>query len=388
MNKKKSIILIMFIILSLLCINVYATISGDISLTPSDLTELSAGESFTVTLSLSELSGTTGIDSISGYINIDEDVLEDLTISSIVTNSDGQVEVNDENILDVYDASSVSSSSYDYGIVLNTSPASGKGDYRLVIDLEEAISSGTDLVTITYQVKSDVSSGTYEDVITYSSFVIYEGTSNKYTVDDKSIDITVADSSSDTDSSSSDDTVTLEGISLNITETTLTVDSSDITLVVSADPTNADLPTIVWSLSDDDVVELRDNGDGSATISPISSGSVTVTATTEDGSYSATCVITVTSSSSSSSSSDDDDSNTTSNEADDNSSNSTSDNETNSTNDVSDNTSDSEDNTTDNTTASGTLPYTGFRLIVLPIIALMALIIVFYKKYKQYKEIK
>ena len=383
MNKKKSIILIMFMILSLLCVNVYATISGDISLTPSDLTELSAGESFTVTLSLSELSGTTGIDSISGYINIDEDVLEDLTISSIVTNSDGQVEVNDENILDVYDASSVSSSSYDYGIVLNTSPASGKGDYRLVIDLEEAISSGTDLVTITYQVKSDVSSGTYEDVITYSSFVIYEGTSNKYTVDDKSIDITVADSSSDSDSSSSDDTVALEGISLNITETTLTVDSSDITLVVSADPTNADLPTIVWSLSDDDVVELADNGDGSATISPISSGSVTITATTEDGSYSVSCVITVTSSSSSSSS-DDDDSNTTSNEVDDNSSNSTSDDETNSTNDVSDNTSDSEDNTT----ASGTLPYTGFRLIVLPIIALIALIIVFYKKYKQYKEIK
>ena len=382
MNKKKSIILIMFIILSLLCINVYATISGDISLTPSDLTELSAGESFTVTLSLSELSGTTGIDSISGYINIDEDVLEDLTISSIVTNSDGQVEVNDENILDVYDASSVSSSSYDYGIVLNTSPASGKGDYRLVIDLEEAISSGTDLVTITYQVKSDVSSGTYEDVITYSSFVIYEGTSNKYTVDDKSIDITVADSSSDSDSSSSDDTVALEGISLNITETTLTVDSSDITLVVSADPTNADLPTIVWSLSDDDVVELTDNGDGSATISPISSGSVTITATTEDGSYSATCEITVTSSSSSS----DDDSNTTSNEVDDNSSNSTSDDESN--NGSSNSTNDTSDNTVDDTTASGTLPYTGFKLILLPIITLAVAVLVFYKKYRKYKEIK
>ena len=379
MNKRKIAFLIMLMILSLLCVNVYATISGDISLTPSKTTELSAGESFTVTLSLSELSGTTGIDSISGYINIDENVLEDLTISSIVTNSDGYVEIDDNNLLTVYDASEVSSSSSDCGVVLNTSPTSGKGDYRLVIDLAEAISSGTDLITITFEVKSDATSGTYEDAITYSSFVIYEGTSNKYAMDDKSIDITVVDETS------SDDTVTLEGITLNITSTTLTLDSDDLTLTVSPTPTNADLPNIVWTVSDEDIVELVDNEDGTATISPVSEGTVTVTATTEDGSYSVSCKITVTSSDGS----DTDDTNNTANTTDNNTSNNTSNNSSNNTtNTVTNNTSNSTSNSTDNTTASGTLPYTGFKLILLPILTVILAGVVFYIKYNKYKEVK
>ena len=379
MNKRKIAFLIMLMILSLLCVNVYATISGDISLTPSKTTELSAGESFTVTLSLSELSGTTGIDSISGYINIDENVLEDLTISSIVTNSDGYVEIDDNNLLTVYDASEVSSSSSDCGVVLNTSPTSGKGDYRLVIDLAEAISSGTDLITITFEVKSDATSGTYEDAITYSSFVIYEGTSNKYAMDDKSIDITVVDETS------SDDTVTLEGITLNITSTTLTLDSDDLTLTVSPTPTNADLPNIVWTVSDENIVELVDNEDGTATISPLSEGTVTVTATTEDGSYSVSCEITVTSSDGS----DTDDTNNTANTTDNNTSNNTSNNSSNNTtNTVTNNTSNSTSNSTDNTTASGTLPYTGFKLILLPILTVILAGVVFYIKYNKYKEVK
>ena len=387
MNKRKITFLIMLMILSLLCVNVYATISGDISLTPSKTTELNAGESFTVTLSLSELSGTTGIDSISGYINIDENILEDLTISSIVTNSDGYVEINDNNILTVYDASEVSSSSSDYGIVLNTNPTSGKGDYRLVIDLAEAISSGTDLITITFEVKSDAVSGTYEDAITYSSFVIYEGTTNKYAMDDKSIDITVVDEDSD------DDTITLEGISLNLTSTTLTLDSSDLTLTVSPSPTNADLPTIVWTVSDEDIIELVDNGDGTATISPLSTGTVAVTATTEDGTYSVSCEITITSNSSS-----DDDSNNTTNDTSNNTTNNTSNNSTNNSTNNSSNTNSSSTSgttsssnsstSTDNTTASGTLPYTGFKLIMLPIMTLLIAGIVFYRKYNKYKDIK
>ena len=154
--KKIQVMLSSVIILMLLSTSVFAaTITGNINLTASD-TSVSAGDEFTVTLSLEDISTISGVDSINGYININEDVIEELTVDNIVTNENGEVEIDSRNVLPLYDALDSGASSSDEGVTFNTNPSSGNGDYRLVIDLANAITADTDLITITFKVRDDV----------------------------------------------------------------------------------------------------------------------------------------------------------------------------------------------------------------------------------------
>lgn len=189
--KKRQVVISVVIMLMLLCTSVYATISGNISLTSSAKDSISAGDEFTVTLSLNNIEGNSGVTSISGYINVNDDVFEKLTVDSIVTNSEGKVEINSNNVLDVYDSNDEEASSADTGITFNSNPVSGNGDYRLVIDLENALTSDTDLVTITFKVKDNVAEGNYEDAISYTLFKIYSGTTDKADVISQSLDVNV-----------------------------------------------------------------------------------------------------------------------------------------------------------------------------------------------------
>lgn len=189
--KKRQVVISVVIMLMLLCTSVYATISGNISLTSSAKDSISAGDEFTVTLSLNNIEGNSGVTSISGYINVNENIFEKLTVDSIVTNSEGKVEINSNNVLDVYDSNDEEASSADTGITFNSNPVSGNGDYRLVIDLENALTSDTDLVTITFKVKDNVAEGNYEDAISYTLFKIYSGTTDKADVISQSLDVNV-----------------------------------------------------------------------------------------------------------------------------------------------------------------------------------------------------
>lgn len=189
--KKRQVVISVVIMLMLLCTSVYATISGNISLTSSAKDSISAGDEFTVTLSLNNIEGNSGVTSISGYINVNDDVFEKLTVDSIVTNSEGKVEINSNNVLDVYDSNDEEASSADTGITFNSNPVSGNGDYRLVIDLENALTSDTDLVTITFKVKDNVAEGNYEDAISYTLFKIYSGTTDKADVISQSLDVNI-----------------------------------------------------------------------------------------------------------------------------------------------------------------------------------------------------
>lgn len=189
--KKRQVVISVVIMLMLLCTSVYATISGNISLTSSAKDSISAGDEFTVTLSLNNIEGNSGVTSISGYINVNDDVFEKLTVDSIVTNSEGKVEINLNNVLDVYDSNDEEASSTDTGITFNSNPVSGNGDYRLVIDLENALTSDTDLVTITFKVKDNVAEGNYEDAISYTLFKIYSGTTDKADVISQSLDVNI-----------------------------------------------------------------------------------------------------------------------------------------------------------------------------------------------------
>lgn len=189
--KKRQVVISVVIMLMLLCTSVYATISGNISLTSSAKDSISAGDEFTVTLSLNNIEGNSGVTSISGYINVNENIFEKLTVDSIVTNSEGKVEINSNNVLDVYDSNDEEASSADTGITFNSNPVSGNGDYRLVIDLENALTSDTDLVTITFKVKDNVAEGNYEDAISYTLFKIYSGTTDKADVISQSLDVNI-----------------------------------------------------------------------------------------------------------------------------------------------------------------------------------------------------
>lgn len=189
--KKIQVMLSSVIILMLLSTSVFAaTITGNINLTASD-NSVSAGDEFTVTLSLEDISTISGVDSINGYINIDENVIEELTVDNIVTNENGEVEIDSRNVLPLYDALDSEASSSDEGVTFNTNPSSGNGDYRLVIDLANAITADTDLITITFKVRDDVATGTYEDAISYTLFEIYSGSEDKGSVNSQSLDITV-----------------------------------------------------------------------------------------------------------------------------------------------------------------------------------------------------
>ena len=189
--KKRQVVNSVVIMLMLLCTSVYATISGNISLTSSAKDSISAGDEFTVTLSLNNIKGNSGVTSISGYINVNENIFEKLTVDSIVTNSEGKVEINSNNVLDVYDSDDEEASSAHTGITFNSNPVSGNGDYRLVIDLENALTSDTDLVTITFKVKDNIAEGNYEDAISYTLFKIYSGTTDKADVISQSLNVNI-----------------------------------------------------------------------------------------------------------------------------------------------------------------------------------------------------
>ena len=84
------------------------------------------------------------------------------------------------------------------------------------------------------------------------------------------------------------------GVSLDITSQKFTLGSTTTTtLTATVAPSNADNKNISWTSSEPTIVSVTDNGDGTAEIKALAEGSSTITVTTADGSYTATCVVTV-----------------------------------------------------------------------------------------------
>lgn len=89
------------------------------------------------------------------------------------------------------------------------------------------------------------------------------------------------------DGGSTTDPVAVTGVILNVTETALTVGET-ATLKASVQPANADNQTITWATSDAAVATVE-----SGVVTAVGAGSATVTVTTEDGNFTATCTVTV-----------------------------------------------------------------------------------------------
>ena len=91
---KKLIIYNIFTAMIILCTSVYAAVNANLKLSLST-NNLKAGDEFEVILSLKDLEEIDGIDSIEGYINVNENVVEPISFDSIVKDKAGNVLGND-----------------------------------------------------------------------------------------------------------------------------------------------------------------------------------------------------------------------------------------------------------------------------------------------------
>ena len=82
--------------------------------------------------------------------------------------------------------------------------------------------------------------------------------------------------------------ITVTGVTLNKTATTLTVGASE-TLTTTVSPTNATNKAVTWTSSNTTVATVSSSG----VVTAKATGTTTITATTVDGSKTATCIVTV-----------------------------------------------------------------------------------------------
>ncbi|MCL2042402.1 MAG: Ig domain-containing protein [Bacteroidales bacterium] len=92
----------------------------------------------------------------------------------------------------------------------------------------------------------------------------------------------------DKDDKGSDDVILVTGVTLNKETLTLGVGDTD-TLIATIQPDNATIKTVSWESSNPAVATVIGNG----LVTAISKGSVTIAVTTQDGSKSAGCIVTV-----------------------------------------------------------------------------------------------
>lgn len=83
-----------------------------------------------------------------------------------------------------------------------------------------------------------------------------------------------------------DDTIAVTGISLNKETTTISMQGTE-RLIATIEPNNATNKNLIWSSSDTDIATVDSNG----TVTVVYPGLATITVTTEDGGYSASCQV-------------------------------------------------------------------------------------------------
>ena len=82
--------------------------------------------------------------------------------------------------------------------------------------------------------------------------------------------------------------VKVSGVSLSASNLKLAVGGEPSTLTATVEPNNATNKNVSWSSSDPEVATVADG-----VVTPVKAGAATITVTTEDGEYSATCKVTV-----------------------------------------------------------------------------------------------
>lgn len=329
MKKSLKIILMMTLLIILVLTTNSLAATSTIKLIPSK-TNVTAGEEFTVQVSLE---GTEPILGMESRLDYDKNLFE-LTEKKIETQIKG-------------------------------TDLSGGDEARLDVTTEDPVTS-TNIFTLTFKTKENATTKTSEIKLTNIKLVKQDY--QELSVADQSISLNVTGNSQNDNNNEDNSNTELKGITLEHTNLNLVLGiTTKFNLNVNADPVTATLPQIVWSSSNQNVAKLEQtDSKGNISIVPVAEGKTTITAKTADGKYSATCEVNVQSNGNVSGE------NNTSNDA-----NTTNTNQrTNSTN-------------TDSTTSANNLPATGEKTkYVLVIVAgLIGIGIVSYIGYKKYKEI-
>ena len=201
MKKTKLILLQLIIAFVLISTSVYATVNTTIALSIGEA-EVLRGDTIDVTLSLQGVEADKKIQSVAGYINYDENVIEKITADSIKKTSENKVKIGNEELkvedLTNADADDIDATSAYIGF--NGKPYE-PNDTRIVIDFEDGITADTDLLTIKFKVKETATIGEVEKAISYSMFVVTAGSEESEEIT-KDIKLTVKNVSAGNDDSS------------------------------------------------------------------------------------------------------------------------------------------------------------------------------------------
>lgn len=188
--KNKLILLQIFIVMILICTSVYAAVQATVGVKVSSST-LSRGDTFQATITLSDVQSGEKITGVEGYLIYDKDILEKVTVDNILKDSDNKVKIGNDT-LPVED---MQKNPTDTGafVGFNGEPTSGKGDAKILIDFNNAITKDTDLITFEFKIKSDAKIGDIKDVIKFSEFTIAVegGNPNDITTITRSINLTI-----------------------------------------------------------------------------------------------------------------------------------------------------------------------------------------------------
>lgn len=196
MKKNKLILLQLVIAFMFVCTSVYATVSTTISVSASS-TSVKSGEEVTITLALEDVESNKAVESVEGYINYNKDIFETVTVDNIEKTASNKVKIGDET-LTVEDVSNGNVQSTDSYVAFNGSPSSGN-DIKIVIDFKDGITKNTELLKITFKVKSGVDAKTYTNAISYETFQITAGNETGADIT-KNVNVTVvSDTTSDDD---------------------------------------------------------------------------------------------------------------------------------------------------------------------------------------------
>lgn len=132
--------------------------------------------------------------------------------------------------------------------------------------------------TLVFSVSNTAVHGKHTVSISYSEDDVYN-------IDETNVAFTIVNGGVDI----AETTVNASGISLNKNELSLNVGESE-SLVATIAPNNATNKTVFWTTSDANVVNVTASGE----VGAIKAGEATITATSEDGEFTATCIVTVT----------------------------------------------------------------------------------------------
>ena len=288
------------------------------------------GSTVALSLSLQNTSTTdSAVTSVEGYLNFDSEVFEEVTINSFESNN-GKIQIGSKNNLDLIDLSNYSSSNQyqingDAGFYFNGNPLSNN-DNKIVIDFATPVSEEVKLFTINLKVKSDASIKEYQKAIEIAKFKVFFEDNSVKSMDSLVIPFTVEVASSSNEVNNSTNNV------INNT-TNNAINNTSNNIVNNVVNNNISNNTVNNVVDDDDDNSVNNSVDNKT------------------------------------------------NNVVDNKSNSNS-NKSNSNNAI-DNS--SKGGKTDPTTSDKSLPYTGFKTVVVPFLLLLTFSYVIYRKYKKNK---